>query len=116
LADVLEALLGAVVLDGGFGAAEQVIGTLFDARIQSIDPNSEHKDPKTLLQELLQGRHIPLPKYAVIETSGEAHEQIFRVECCVPELRLRSEGAGSSRRSAEQRAAAEAYRRLVHGT
>lgn len=109
LADALEAVVGAAFLDGGFGAAHAVVQQLFAAALVTIDPRTSGKDPKTLLQELLQGRHLPLPRYAVIATRGEAHEQLFEVECVIPDLQIRSVGEGSSRRSAEQAAARRAY-------
>jgi ribonuclease-3 len=109
LADALEALIGGVFLDGGFEAAWALVARLFDARLQSTDPRAINKDAKTLLQEFLQARHIPLPQYAVIATTGGAHEQSFRVECTIAELDIRTEGEGTSRRSAEQVAARRAY-------
>jgi ribonuclease-3 len=109
LADALEALIGSVFLDGGFDAARALVARLFDERLQSTDPRVISKDAKTLLQELLQARHIPLPRYAVIATMGGAHEQSFRVECTIAELNIRTEGEGASRRSAEQVAARRAY-------
>ena len=110
LADAMEAVFGAIFLDGGFDSASSVIGTLYEKPISEIDPNAQAKDPKTRLQEYLQGKRIALPKYHVVETSGEAHRQRFLVECAIPELNVRSTGEGASRRSAEQSAALEAYR------
>jgi ribonuclease III len=77
--------------------------------LDTIDPATSGKDPKTLLQEHLQGRKLPLPQYGVVAIRGEAHEQHFQVECVVPELGIRSLGEGASRRSAEQEAARQAY-------
>ena len=112
LADTLEAIIGAVYLDSGFSAAEQVIIQLFEALLKSLDPKTLGKDPKTLLQEYLQGRKIPLPQYNVVSITGEAHQQRFEVECTIPPLNIRASGAGSSRRSAEQDAAGNIYRML----
>jgi ribonuclease-3 len=109
LADALEAVLGAVFLDGGFEAAQKVVVSLFESIIAGIDPRTDGKDPKTLLQEYLQGRRLPLPQYAVIATHGEAHDQRFEVECVIPDLDIRSRGEGASRRAAEQGAARVAY-------
>ena len=109
LADALEALIGAVYLDGGFAAASELTLQLLSQQIKAIDPSASGKDPKTLLQEYLQGRRIPLPQYSVIATAGEAHEQSFRVECVIPELNIKTHGEGPSRRSAEQVAARLAY-------
>ena len=112
LADALEALIGAVFLDGGFNAARSVIRGLFGDLLGELDPGATGKDPKTLLQELLQGRHIALPKYAVVSTVGAAHSQQFEVECTIPELGVRTTGSGASRRVAEQEAARLAFEKL----
>lgn len=109
LADALEALFGAVFIDAGFEAAQAVIRQLFEPIVAATDPSAVIKDPKTRLQELLQGRRMGLPQYSVVEISGEAHEQLFRVECVIPELDIRSFGEGPSRRAAEQAAAKAAY-------
>ena len=109
LADSAEAVIGAVFLDGGFEAARHVVRTLLGNVLDTIDPATSGKDPKTLLQELLQARKLALPQYAVVATRGEAHEQQFQVECAIPELGIRSLGEGASRRSAEQQAARQAY-------
>jgi len=110
LADALEALMGAVFLDGGFERAQEVINALYGPLLDEIDPANPSKDAKTMLQELLQSRKLALPQYSVISTEGEAHQQYFRVECLIPELKIRVLGSGSSRRSAEQDAAKQAYR------
>lgn len=112
LADALEAIFGAVFLDSGFDSAAQVIGKLYTPLLKNLDLKSMGKDPKTLLQECLQGRKIALPQYAVIAIRGEAHEQYFEVECVIPELKIRSHGEGPSRRSAEQLAAKQAFELL----
>ena len=109
LADALEAVIGAVFLDGGFDAARDVVVARFEPLIGGIDPQTQGKDPKTLLQEFLQGRHLPLPKYVVIGTRGEAHDQRFEVECVIDDLDIRCRGEGTSRRAAEQGAARAAY-------
>jgi len=109
LADAAEAVIGAAFLDGGFTAARAVVKTIFGSALDGIDPATSGKDPKTLLQEYLQARKMALPQYAVVATRGEAHEQQFQVECLVPELGVRSQGEGTSRRSAEQEAARQAY-------
>ena len=108
LADALEALFGAVFLDGGFDAARAVIVGCYADVLRGADPASIGKDPKTKLQEWLQARRWPVPEYVVIETRGEAHEQQFTVECRIPGLRVVAAGEGSSRRVAEQAAAAAA--------
>ena len=115
LADTLEAVVGAAFLDGGFAAARNVVQALLGAALEAIDPAVSGKDPKTLLQEHLQGRKLALPQYLVIATRGEAHEQQFQVECIIPELEIRSVGEGGSRRSAEQEAARQAYELATRG-
>ena len=106
LADALEALIGAVFLDAGFDTAEKLVHGLF----HNVEVNSEmlaaSKDPKTELQEWLQGRKLQIPKYSVVSTSGASHRQIFDVACDIPELSLSQHGSGPSRRAGEQAAAA----------
>jgi ribonuclease-3 len=113
LSDALEAVLGAVLLDGGFEAARQVVQGIFDAALTSISPSNTGKDAKTLVQEWLQRKRQGLPQYAVVAIRGEAHEQEFEVECVIEHLNLRCTGKGVSRRSAEQEAARQVYQRLV---
>ena len=112
LADTLEALIGAVFLDAGFPAAEAVVERLYSPLLENLDPKSLGKDPKTFLQEYLQGRKLALPEYILLATEGEAHCQIFRVECRIPALKVHAQGAGNSRRAAEQQAAQAAYELL----
>lgn len=109
LADGMEALFGAVFLDAGFAAAEQVVLNLFVPYLASVDVKTLGKDAKTLLQEYLQSKHIPLPTYTVIATRGEAHAQSFQVECAIPSLKIATRGEGTSRRNAEQQSALAAY-------
>ncbi len=106
LADALEAIIGAVYLDGGYSAAQALVERLFDKLDINPDMQAVGKDPKTELQEWLQGRKLSLPKYTVIGTSGAAHRQQFEVSCEVTELRQTQQGSGASRRAAEQAAAA----------
>ncbi len=108
LADALEAIFGAVFLDGGFDAAQTVIKRLYVPILDHIDPRTLGKDAKTLLQEYLQGHKIALPTYTVVATHGAAHNQQFEVECTVPKLDVKVSGAGASRRAAEQAAAKKA--------
>ena len=105
LADALEALFGAIYLDGGFEAAARVIERLFIPRLDRLPSAAELKDPKTRLQEALQARGLPLPVYTVEATFGEAHNQSFEVSCAVDVLDLRMAASGASRRRAEQAAA-----------
>ena len=112
LADALEAVVGAIYLDGGFIAAETAIGHLYQPLLTDIDPLTLGKDAKTLLQERLQGSQIALPQYTVVATLGAAHNQHFEVECVIPALEIRVQGAGASRRAAEQDAAQKALDRM----
>jgi len=112
LADAVEAIIGAVFLDAGFAAAQELVTRLYGPLLEELDPKSVGKDPKTLLQEHLQGRKLPLPEYALLSTEGEAHCQIFHVECRIPKLDIRARGEGASRRAAEQQAAHAAYQEI----
>ncbi len=105
LADTLEALFGAIYLDAGFDVAYKVISTLYEPILEIVDPRTLGKDAKTLLQEYLQGKKIPLPQYNVIATHGAAHNQEFEIECLIPKLDIQVFGAGGSRRAGEQAAA-----------
>ena len=109
LADALEAVFGAVFLDGGFEAAKRAIHTAYGDDLASAGPTTLGKDPKTRLQEWLQARRIPVPEYVVVGTTGEAHAQAFAVECRIPSMDIAASGSGTSRRGAEQDAAARAY-------
>jgi ribonuclease-3 len=106
LADALEAIIGAVYLDAGFAAAQSLVHRLFKA--VEINPTMDAigKDPKTELQEWLQGRKMNLPLYRVVGTQGVAHKQTFDVECEILELNFSERGIGGSRRAGEQAAAA----------
>ena len=106
LADALEAIIGAVYLDGGYQNAQALVERLFAQVDIKPDMQAVGKDPKTELQEWLQGRKLALPKYTVVGTSGAAHRQQFEVSCEVTELRQTQLGSGASRRAAEQAAAA----------
>ncbi len=112
LADALEAIFGAVFMDAGFAAAEQVVLKLFVPYLANIDLKTLGKDAKTLLQEFLQSKYIALPTYTVLATEGLAHEQVFQVECAIPSLKIITRGRGASRRHAEQQAAFAAYQSL----
>ena len=115
LADALEAVLVAVYLDAGYVAAQEVVHRLF----QSVEINptmqAAAKDPKTALQEWLQGRKMKLPQYQVVATLGEAHRQTFEVECHIAESGQTARGSGPSRRAAEQAAAATMLEQLKSG-
>ena len=106
LADAVEALIGAVYLDAGYGPAEALVHRLFAAVEINPQMQAAAKDAKTALQEWLQGRKMKLPEYRVAATLGAAHLQTFDVECHITELALTERGTGGSRRAGEQAAAA----------
>ena len=106
LADALEALIGAVYLDAGYTSAEAPVHRLFQGVEINPQMQAAAKDPKTALQEWLQGRKMKLPQYSVVATVGAAHRQTFDVECVITELGLAERGIGGSRRAGEQAAAA----------
>ena len=112
LADALEALLGAIYVDGGYEPARAAVERLLRPRLAALPAAPALKDPKTRLQEWLQGRSLPPPRYGVESVSGEPHEQQFRVACEIPELGVLAHGEGSSRRRAEQAAAERALERV----
>jgi ribonuclease-3 len=105
LADTLEAIIGAVYLDGEFLAAEMLVLKLFDEKLANIDPKIIDKDAKSQLQEYLQGKKMELPDYSVVSIEGEAHAQTFKMECVIEKLKITTVGEGTSRRVAEQQAA-----------
>jgi ribonuclease-3 len=115
LADAVEAILGAVYLDGGIDRARQLILELYDERFDAVQPAADLKDPKTRLQEFLQGRRLPLPTYTVTSMEGEAHDQIFTVTCAVEGLDQPTVASAASRIKAEQAAAELALRALENG-
>ncbi|MBS1188889.1 MAG: RNAse [Rhodocyclaceae bacterium] len=112
LADALEAIFGAIYLDGGFEAVQQVILRLYAGLFDELLPGQSMKDPKTRLQEWLQGRKKALPRYVVLETTGAAHSQQFKVACEIDSFGVRTVGEGGSRRLAEQVAAENALKAL----
>lgn len=112
LADALEAIVGAVYLDGGFVAAEAVVLKLFAQKLSTIDPKAIDKDAKSQLQEYLQSKKIELPDYVVVSIEGEAHAQNFKVECVINKLNIITVGEGTSRRNAEQQAAQLAIEKI----
>lgn len=112
LADALEALIGAVYLDGGFEPARQLVERLFAPRIAQTAADTFTRDPKTELQEWLQARRLERPSYRIDETRGRAHEQFFVVRCTLASPPLEVQGEGRSRRAAEQDAARAALDHL----
>lgn len=105
LADTVEALIGAVLLDADIATATECVERWWGPRLEELPDPLTLKDPKTRLQEWLQGRSRPRPEYEVMEMTGPPHRQRFRVACVLSDDERRAEGQGSSRRGAEQNAA-----------
>ncbi|MCL1073642.1 ribonuclease III [Shewanella dokdonensis] len=114
LADAVEAIIGAIYLDSDLEVVRGLLLHWYEQRLQMIKPGEGQKDAKTQLQELLQGHKKPLPEYQVLKVEGEAHDQTFTVECRVAELAAVVTGTGSSRRKAEQQAAAQVLELIKH--
>ena len=114
LADAMEALLGALYLDGGYDAVRRAVERIFNERLERASPGNAAKDPKTRLQELLQARGLSLPRYRIVESDGAAHRPTFLVECEFG-LGEPTRGGGGSRRQAEQRAAERALAEIADG-
>ncbi len=108
LTDAVEALIGAIYLDTDIGRIQQLLLAWYDERLNDIQPGIDQKDPKTRLQELLQGKRKPLPTYTVVDVIGEAHNQKFTVHCQIDGVPEPVVGIGTSRRKAEQSAAEHA--------
>ncbi len=112
LADALEAMFGAVFLDAGFDACEQVILRVFQAHLKQHTPETNIKDPKTTLQEYMQAQKMPLPTYALTHTEGDDHRQLFHVLCTAHAFNLSEKGISKTRRGAEQMAALALLKQL----
>lgn len=108
LADAVEALIGAMYLDGGMSVCREQVLQWYHSRLEEISPQADNKDAKSLLQEFLQSRKQALPKYRLAETTGSDHQQQFFVECEIEQLQQAVKGCGSNRRAAEQDAAQQA--------
>lgn len=118
LADVVEAIIGAIYLDSnsdfGISKIEKIILTIFKNRIDNCEPTGTLKDPKTRLQEYLQAKNLPLPTYNVVSISGKEHLQTFKVSCAIEGFSNHVVAKGASRRKAEQAAAEKALNTLTH--
>ncbi|MEE8056290.1 MAG: ribonuclease III [Pseudomonadales bacterium] len=112
LADTVEALIGAIYLDGGMEICRERVLTWYASRLEKISSQLSNKDAKSQLQEWLQSRKKDLPRYHLVETTGNPHQQQFKVECEISFLKLRFHGSGSNRRAAEQVAAQVALNHL----
>ncbi|MCH9698165.1 MAG: ribonuclease III [Gammaproteobacteria bacterium] len=115
LSDALEAIIGAIFKDQGFSAAQRWILNLFADLLEATSDNHVIKDPKTRLQEFLQGRKLSIPVYTLLTSEGLSHEQVFHVECRVDDKNLMTRGSGSSRKRAEQQAAQKLLDQLDDG-
>lgn len=113
LADTFESMIGAIYLDGGIEPTHQFVLRFFGQQLIDIDPKLIQKDPKTLLQELLQSKKSDLPIYTVASIEGEAHSQTFTIECVIKKSNIKTQGVGQSRRIAEQEAASKAYQLML---
>lgn len=109
LADAMEALIGAVYLDSGIEKSREIVTRHFEGVLCALKPESVYKDAKSVLQEYLQQRSLPLPIYEVVQIEGEPHRQVFQVACTVEGIEQPFIAVGSSRRSAEQLAAEKAF-------
>lgn len=115
LADALEAVIGAILLDGGFAAANDVVLRIFSGRLENLPHELDLIDPKTRLQEYLQGKQLPPPEYSLADVSGAEHARTFNVRCRIAAFDLEARGIGTSRRRAEQAAASVALEQLQDG-
>ena len=113
LANAVEAVIGAIFLDGGIDPCRICILKWFDSRLKNLKMSGK-KDPKTELQELMQSRSQSLPIYKIINISGEAHKQKFKIECHVNGLKKSTEGLGATKRDAEKEAAEKALMELLN--
>ncbi|MBS0357835.1 MAG: ribonuclease III [Proteobacteria bacterium] len=111
LADAMEAVIAAIYLDGGMPACKERVLKWYGSRL-NFKTDSNIKDAKTRLQEYLQSKRLPLPKYSVSSISGEAHDQVFHVNCEIAELKIKVRGVGTNRRKAEQSAAEKALNKV----
>ncbi len=118
LADVIEAIIGAIYLDSkvdfGISKIEKIILSIFKSRIDECEPGGILKDPKTRLQEYLQSKNLSLPTYNVVSISGKEHLQTFKVSCSIEGFPNHVVAKGASRRKAEQAAAEKALDTLIH--
>jgi ribonuclease III len=113
ISDAVEAIIGAIYLDSQrFDTIEQLILSWYHSRLTNIQPGNKQKDPKTRLQEYLQGKHQERPTYIILEVKGNDHEQIFIVQCKLEHVDAEFIGEGASRRKAEQAAAEQAITML----
>lgn len=113
LADCVEAIIGAISLDSDLNTTREIVQKWYQALLEQIKPGDNQKDAKTRLQEYLQGKRLPLPNYKVVDIKGEAHCQLFTVQCQIANDERIFVGTGSSRRKAEQMAAEKILQELT---
>lgn len=114
LADAMEAIIAAIYIDSDMQQVDKLVLTWFQDRLSTASLEKHRKDAKTRLQELLQAKKLPLPTYEIINTEGDAHNQIFHIQCSVQGLENKTVGKGSNRRKAEQEAAEQFLEQLLH--
>ena len=114
LANTLEAILGAIFVDGGYDSVENIVLKIFKDNINSIDPESDYKDSKSQLQELLQQQQKDLPQYQLIETTGDKHDQEFLIECVIDNGNIITTATAKNIKTAEQKAASKALKKLIN--
>jgi ribonuclease-3 len=112
LANALEALFGAILLDGGYVVARRAVVSAFGSLLEELDPGKVEKDAKTRLQELMHARGKQLPEYRVVATRGTPHQPSFEVECFIPGLNMSATATGTSLQRAQQQAAKMLLERL----
>ena len=113
LENVLEAVIGAIYLDSDLATCGQVVMPWFHQQLSRLKLADEIRDPKTILQEYLQAKRLPLPEYQLLEASGALHDQTFRIRCAIGSLQIETEGEGKSRKKAEQDAADAAMKKIL---
>lgn len=116
LADTVEAIIAAIYLDSGMDNCYRLVTEWYKEKLESLSADAVHKDPKSLLQELLQAKQLPLPEYKLVELKGEEHSQQFVIECHNGLLKKPIRAEGTSRRRAEQQAALLVLEELNHGS
>jgi ribonuclease-3 len=116
LANAMEAIIGAIYLDGGMSACQQWIDTWFSSDEVVNASRGVKKDPKTQLQEYAQAKKVKLPQYSVLTQTGKEHNQVFKVQCTLADLNVNAVGKGVNRRRAEQAAAEELLKQLQNNS
>lgn len=112
LSNALEAIIGAIFIEGGYSSLKTSVLNIFSSKLESLNPESENKDHKSLLQEKMQKMKKELPRYHLLNTEGEQHDQTFHVECIIEEGKISTKASAKSLRVAEQKAAMKALRLL----